>query len=163
MSADFVKNLPEGITYHDPEGESYENDKRDDFLTEDEKEGDIVRVGDFTINIEIVSKAQLISMRKFLPSEQYRLLKNRKSARLCRRKRKEERGDMQKDLDDMKKENQKLKDKLEETERLLKEKERVLEMHEMHQQMLENQIINSQASIPNNVGSRLGDTSNATP
>ena len=46
---------------------------------------------------------------------------------------------------------------------MLKEKERVLEMHEMHQQMLENQIINTQASIANNVGSRLGDTSNATP
>ena len=166
MSADFIKNLPEGITYHDPEADSYENDKmqqRDTFLNDDEKEGDIVRVGDFTINIEVVTKAQLISMRKFLPSEQYRLLKNRKSARLCRRKRKEERGDMQKDLDVLKKENSKLKEKLEETEKLLKEKERALEMHEMHQQMLENQIINTQASIANNVGNRLGDTSNVTP
>ena len=156
MSADFIKNLPEGIQYHDPDGESYEDDRRDAFLNEDEKEGDVVRVGDFTINIEVVTKAQLISMRKFLPSEQYRLLKNRKSARLCRRKRKEERGDMQKDLDDLKKENQTLKEKLDETERLLKEKERVLEMREMHQQMLENQIAN-------NASSQLGDTSNETP
>ena len=108
MSADFIKNLPEGITYHDPDSASQENEThRGTFANIDDefKEGDIVRVGDFTINIEIVSKAQLISMRKFLPSEQYRLLKNRKSARLCRRKRKEERGDMQKTLDDMKKEN----------------------------------------------------------
>ena len=60
-------------------------------------------------------------MRKFLPSEQYRLLKNRKSARLCRRKRKEERGDMQTDLDAIKKENVTLKEKLESTERQLKE------------------------------------------
>ena len=71
LSADFIKNLPEGITYHDPEADSYENDKhRDTFNLEDDyREGDIVRVGDFTINIEIVSKAQLINMRKFLPSE----------------------------------------------------------------------------------------------
>ena len=129
MSADFIKNLPEGITYHDPEAEDYENDKRDTFNLEDDfKEGDIVRVGDFTINIEVVTKAQLISMRKFLPSEQYRLLKNRKSARLCRRKRKEERGDMQQDLDEMKKDNNKLKEKLEETERQLKESQRALEI-----------------------------------
>ena len=120
MSADFIKNLPEGITYHNPDDEDYENDaKRDTFagLDDEFKDGDIVRVGDFTINIELVSKASLISMRKFLPSEQYRLLKNRKSARLCRRKRKEERGDMQKTLEDLKKDNLKLKTKLEETQR----------------------------------------------
>ena len=36
-------------------------------------------------------------------------------------------------------------------------------MREMHQQMLENQISNSQASIANNASSQLGDTSNETP
>ena len=118
MSSDFIKNLPEGITYSNPEDESYENDlKRDTFagLDDEFKEGDIVRVGDFTINIELVSKSSLISMRKFLPAEQYRLLKNRKSARLCRRKRKEERGDMQKTVEDLKKDNEELKQKLVET------------------------------------------------
>ena len=130
LSADFVKNLPNGITYHDPEADSYEHDKqRDTFnLDDDFREGDIVRVGDFTINIEIVTKAQLINMRKFLPSEQYRLLKNRKSARLCRRKRKEERGGMQNDIETAKKENTDLKEKLESTERQLKENQRALEM-----------------------------------
>jgi len=44
-------------------------------------------------------------MRKFLPSEEYRLLKNRKSARLCRKKRKAERGDMQKRIEDLVREN----------------------------------------------------------
>jgi len=140
MSADFIKNLPEGITYHDPEADSYDHAKQpDSFNMEDDfKEGDIVRVGDFTINIEIVTKAQLISMRKFLPSEQYRLLKNRKSARLCRRKRKEERGDMQGDLDIIKKENSTLKEKLESTERQLKESQRALEMQ---QQMFEARLM----------------------
>mmetsp|Transcript_36333 Transcript_36333/g.44322 ORF Transcript_36333/g.44322 Transcript_36333/m.44322 type:complete len:95 (-) Transcript_36333:1093-1377(-) len=37
-------------------------------------------------------------MRKYLPSEEYRLLKNRKSARICRLKRKEERGSMKNTL-----------------------------------------------------------------
>ena len=62
------------------------------------KNPDIVKVGNFLFNIEIVSKAALISMRKYLPSEEYRLLKNRKSARLCRLKRKNERGTMQRSL-----------------------------------------------------------------
>ena len=103
-------------------------------MDDDIKEGDIVRVGDFMINIEKVSKAQIISMRKFLPSEEYRLLKNRKSARLCRRKRKEERGDMQRTIDDLKRENYLLHERLEETKRQLKESEnaRVFNEQLMH-------------------------------
>ena len=60
MSADFIKNLPEGITYHNPEDKSYENESQREMfpaIEDDFREGDIVRVGDFTINIEIVSKA----------------------------------------------------------------------------------------------------------
>ncbi len=60
-------------------------------------------------------------MRKFLPSEEYRLLKNRKSARLCRKKRKEERGDMQKQIEDLVKENQQLKERLHQSECNFKE------------------------------------------
>ena len=67
----------------------------------DAKNPDIVVVGDFVFDIEIVSKTALISLRKFLPSEEYRLLKNRKSARLCRLKRKNERGTMQKSLEEV--------------------------------------------------------------
>jgi len=63
-------------------------------------------------------------MRKYLPSTQYRLIKNRKTARLCRRKRKEERGDMQKALDDLRKENLWYKIKLEDLEKKLQESER---------------------------------------
>ena len=79
------------------------------------KNPDIVKVGDFLFNVEIVSKASLISMRKFLPSEEYRLLKNRKSARLCRLKRKNERGSMQKTLAEVELELQELRDQLEST------------------------------------------------
>lgn len=40
-------------------------------------------------------------MRKFLPSEDYRLFKNRKSARVCRLKRKRERGKMYNELEQL--------------------------------------------------------------
>jgi hypothetical protein len=106
--ADFLANLPEGVTYNDPEGSSKARSIRSSNRYEDNQDyndGDIVKVADFTINIEKVTKQQLISMRKFLPAEEYRLLKNRKSARLCRRKRKEERGDMQQRIDLLIKEN----------------------------------------------------------
>ena len=63
-------------------------------------------------------------MRKYLPPTQYRLIKNRKTARLCRRKRKEERGDMQRTLDELRKENLWYKIKLEDLERKLMESER---------------------------------------
>ena len=63
-------------------------------------------------------------MRKYLPSTQYRLIKNRKTARLCRRTRKEERGDLQKTLDDLRKENLWYKIKLEDLEKKRQESER---------------------------------------
>merc|ERR1712061_265093 len=84
ISADFIRNLPAGVTYHNPDDESQEGVDHGTFgnIEDDFKEVDLVRAGDFTINIEMVSKAQLIAMRKFLPPEQFRLLKNRKTARL---------------------------------------------------------------------------------
>lgn len=86
ITAEFVKNIPEGVTYSPGSGPLIAK------ATAKNTGDDIVKVGDFIFDVELVSKATLISMRKFLPSEEYRLLKNRKSARLCRRKRKEERG-----------------------------------------------------------------------
>ena len=66
---------------------------------DDGKDGDIVTVGDFTVNLAVVDKDQLINLRKYMPREEYRLVKNRKIARLCRLKRKNERGDMKKNLE----------------------------------------------------------------
>lgn len=91
---EFLANLPEGVTYNDPEKQLNKLSEKGLSIFND-NDGDVVVVADFTINIEKITKQQLISMRKFLPSEEYRLIKNRKSARLCRKKRKEERGDMQ--------------------------------------------------------------------
>lgn len=67
-------------------------------------------------------------MRKYLPATQYRLIKNRKTARLCRRKRKEERGDMQRTLEELRKENLWYKIKLEEVQKSLAESERARAM-----------------------------------
>ena len=126
-----IKKLPEGITYHEscssddndePKQVSEPGNDADD--GDEFKEGDIVKVGKFRINIEKVTKSQLISVRKFLPPTQYRLIKNRKTARLCRRKRKEERTDMQRLVEDLRAENLKYKIKLEELERRLQESER---------------------------------------
>ena len=97
LTADFLKNLPDGVTYNpdtNGEGSKFKNKK-------DAKNPDIVKVGEFIFDIENVSKASLISLRKYLPSEEYRLLKNRKSARLCRLKRKNERGSMKKTLEEV--------------------------------------------------------------
>lgn len=60
---------------------------------EDEDE-EWLHVGEFKINIERVTKQQLICMRRYLPQAEYRLVKNRKSARLCRLKRKREDQDL---------------------------------------------------------------------
>lgn len=93
---DFLSNLPDGVTYNDPakiSNRSY-SDHQSDL-----EDPDIVVIGDFTINIDKIRKESLIGMRKYLPSDEYRLLKNRKSARLCRQRRKEERGGMQEKID----------------------------------------------------------------
>ena len=64
-------------------------------------------------------------MRKFLPSEAYRLLKNRKSARLCRRKRKEERSAMQCNVEKYTTEIALLKAKVSDLENALKQSENI--------------------------------------
>lgn len=110
------------MTYHDPANTS----QRSKSAHLEEEDQDLVRIADFTINIDVVTKQQLISMRKFLPADEYRLLKNRKSARICRKKKKEERGGMQQTIEQLIKDNRELKDRLEQTERILQESQQAL-------------------------------------
>ena len=56
-----------------------------------QSDGNIVYVCGLVINIESITKAQILKLRKLMPRKDYRQLKNRKSARECRRKRKAER------------------------------------------------------------------------
>lgn len=118
ITADFIKNIPEGVTYSPGTGPLIQKP------TAKNAGDDIVKVGDFVFDVEKVSKTTLISMRKFLPSEEYRLLKNRKSARLCRRKRKEERNKTQKTLQEVVDELSQVHKKLAEVEKRLKESEK---------------------------------------
>ena len=114
ITADFIRNLPDGIT-HCPNGEVPMKKES----SKDGKKPNIVKVGDFIFDVEVVSKSSLIAMRKFLPSEEYRLLKNRKSARLCRRKRKEERGSIIKTLEQVEDEMGDLRDMVSKLQRKL--------------------------------------------
>ena len=65
---------------------------------ENEEDGNIVYVCGLVINIESITKAQILKLRKLMPTKDYRQLKNRKSARECRRKRKAERNSMMDEL-----------------------------------------------------------------
>jgi len=58
------------------------NDMVDDFKS------NRVKVGQFTIDIDLIKKEDLIKMRLLLPKIEYKLLKNRKSARLHRLRKK---------------------------------------------------------------------------
>jgi hypothetical protein len=62
-----------------------------------------VYVCGLVINIESITKAQILKLRKLMPRKDYRQLKNRKSARECRRKRKAERSDMLEELEKLRK------------------------------------------------------------
>jgi len=50
---------------------------------------DIVRIGLFLVNVNVVSKQSLKAMRTYWPKELYRMIKNRKSARISRERRKQ--------------------------------------------------------------------------
>ena len=66
------------------------------------------------IDIDEITNEGLIQMRKLLPKESYRLMKNRKSARICRLKKKEEVKHVFANHGDIIEENHKLKKELEE-------------------------------------------------
>ena len=49
-----------------------------------ESNPNVVRAGDFLIDLDIISKQSLIKMRRLLPKQEYKMIKNRKCARLTR-------------------------------------------------------------------------------
>ena len=57
---EFLNNLPEGVTYNDPEKQTNKLSDKGLSIFND-NDGDIVVVADFTINIEKITKQQLIS------------------------------------------------------------------------------------------------------
>ena len=98
-TSDFLKKMPSSIVYMPVCKNPAQFHQSDDW----------VQIGDYSVNIEKVTKQELISMRRYLPQEEYRLLKNRKSARLCRIKRKQERTTLQTSFVDYAQKNEELK------------------------------------------------------
>jgi len=49
----------------------------------------LVPIGDFTVDIAVIEKSDLLNMRLMLPKNEYVHLKNRKNARLCRLRKRE--------------------------------------------------------------------------
>ena len=64
----------------------------------------------FVIDIARISVKDLISMRKLLPYQEYRVLKNRKCARESRKKRKQQTISISEQLDIVLRENEMMKD-----------------------------------------------------
>ena len=61
ITADIIRKLPDGITYHESDSSGDDEPKQVSDLglgdgDEEYKEGDIVRVGKFRINIEKITK-----------------------------------------------------------------------------------------------------------
>jgi len=99
----FLSEMPEGVKYTPLSSNASEstasgqksgsekdvNKGDDDDLSWDAKNPDIVAIGEFTINMSVIEKHELLKMRLMLPAAGYKLLKNRKNARLCRARKKE--------------------------------------------------------------------------
>ena len=95
----------------------------DDFKVIDiDKNGDKVQIGDFIVNIDVISNEGLMTMRKLLPKDAYKVVKNRKSARLCRLRKKEKTCMLAQSYDELREENQHLKRELDELKRVLSER-----------------------------------------
>ena len=80
---------------------------------------DKVRAGDFIVDIEKVQTCDLIKMRKLLPRDVYRTVKNRKFARIFRQKNKSKRNKLHGHFERLQNANNKLKRAIERAEQKL--------------------------------------------
>ena len=71
-----------------------------------------LRVGLFQIDLDVVTVKGLIQMRRILPKAEYRLIKNRKCARVSRQKRKDVQMTLVQRLDKLEAENKNLRIRL---------------------------------------------------
>ena len=78
-------------------------------LASKSKDPNIVEVGGLQIDIERITDQEMYSLRKVLPRKEYRLLKNRKSARKSRKRRKAELSSLRDEIRALRQENQRLK------------------------------------------------------
>lgn len=86
----------------------------EDKLDEDKnKESDICSIGDFRIDISVIEKNALLSMRLILPADGYKILKNRKNARIQRLRKKDCTNKTNAGYAELQTENEKLREFLE--------------------------------------------------
>ena len=85
----------------------------DDDSQLEQEDSNIINICGHVIDIEKITKQEIFKMRKILPKQEYRQLKNRKSARECRKKRKEERTGMMDELMQLRNDKIKLKAEVE--------------------------------------------------
>ena len=78
------------------------------------KNPNIVEVNGLKIDIEKITDQEMYALRKVLPRKDYRLLKNRKSARKSRKRRKVELSTLRDEIRALKHENHKLRRQVEE-------------------------------------------------
>jgi len=127
MVKHFIQNIPDGVTFtptnskqwgkipaqkaHEEEGSA--NGKK--------VESDICSIGDFRIDISIIEKNALLSMRLILPADGYKVLKNRKNARIQRLRKKNCTTKTNAGFVDLQTENEKLREFLALTQSELRE------------------------------------------
>ena len=56
VTEDVIRSLPEGVTYNDPNKKPAKSSSKAAACKEENKEGDIVTVGEFTVNLAVVDK-----------------------------------------------------------------------------------------------------------
>ena len=86
------------------------NDDEESLL--DDTNANIVFVCGLIIDIEAISKQQILKLRKSMPKKEYRQLKNRKSARECRKRRKSERFGMIEELEMLRADKKRLEEQV---------------------------------------------------
>ena len=80
--------------------------------TIDQLDARTLKIGLFQIDLDVVTIKGLIQMRRILPKAEYRLIKNRKCARVSRQKRKEKTLSLQDKLNQLETENKNLRLKI---------------------------------------------------
>ncbi len=126
-TAQLLANLPTGFTFIGPLGQCNETyilaELKDQLLGQSQDETAASKrleqtadsdtrqftIGSFRIDLELVKVSDLKSMRKLLPRTEYKLLKNRKCARLSRFRRKEQTSSLMEINKKLREENRQLR------------------------------------------------------
>lgn len=86
LVASFLEDIPDGVEFTPQKPEMFGMTRPKDIKIPAFKQNkkDVIKIGDFTININMIEKHALLKMRLLLPSAPYLRLKNSKNARLQR-------------------------------------------------------------------------------